>query len=154
MKSYGCLFVVDQIKKADGMFRQINTLLPGRVAVWTSDHDVNSGKPTQIYVPPERRFHVDQLEQHAVAVVTQAFLRGPRGDKARQVIRGDSRVPRALTIFDEQTREVDVYDVKQSEAIAVKEAIERSVQHRDVKAKMEPLLDFIQNPSRRRHGGR
>ncbi len=30
-----------------------------------------------------QRFHVDQLEQHAVAVVTQAFLRAPRGDKAR-----------------------------------------------------------------------
>jgi hypothetical protein len=150
LRPYGCLFVVDQIKKADDMFRQINTLLPGQVAVWTSDHDVNAGKPTQLYVPTERRFHVDQLECHAIAVVTQAFLRGPRGDKARQVIRGDSRVPRALTIFDEQTREVEVYDVKQSEAIAVKEAIERSVQHRDVKTRMEPLLDFIHVQSKRK----
>ncbi len=102
---YGCLFVVDQIKKADNMFQQIDKLLLGQVAVWTTDHDVNAGRPTQMYVPPERRFHVDQLEQHAVAVVTQAFLRAPRGDKARQVIRGDQRVPRALTIFDEQTRD-------------------------------------------------
>ena len=149
-KPHGCLFVVDQIKKADDMFQQINKLLPGLVAVWTTDHDVNSIKPTQIYVPPERRFHVDQLEQHAVAVVTQAFLRGPRGDKARHVIRGDHKIARALTIFDEQTREVDVYDVKQSEAIAVKEAIERSVQHRDVKMKMEPLLDFIHVQSKRK----
>jgi hypothetical protein len=149
-KPHGCLFVVDQIKKADDMFQQINKLLPGLVAVWTTDHDVNSIKPTQIYVPPERRFHVDQLEQHAVAVVTQAFLRGPRGDKARHVIRGDHKIARALTIFDEQTREVEVYDVKQSEAIAVKEAIERSVQHRDVKMKMEPLLDFIHVQSKRK----
>jgi hypothetical protein len=28
-KPYGCLFVVDQIKKADDMYRQINELLPG-----------------------------------------------------------------------------------------------------------------------------
>ena len=67
---YGCLFVVDQIKKADDMFRQVSKLLPGQVAVWTSDHDVNGGISTQMFVPFERRFHVDQLEQHAVAVVT------------------------------------------------------------------------------------
>jgi len=119
-KPYGCLFVVDQIKKAADMFRQINALLQGQVAVWTSDHDVNSAKPMQLYVPTDRRFHIDQLEQHAIAAVTQAFLRGPRGDKARQVIRGDHKVSRALTIFDEQTREVEVYDVKPSEALAVK----------------------------------
>ena len=143
-RPYGCLFVVDQIKKADDMFQQIRRLLPGQVAVWTTDHDFNSPtKPTQMYVPPERRFNVDQLEQHAIVVVTQAFLRGPRGGKAREVVRGEHRVPRELTIFDEQTREVEVYDVKQSEAIAVKEALERNLRHRDVKAKMEPLLDFI-----------
>ncbi len=146
---YGCLFVVDQIKKADDMFQQIRRLLPGRVAVWTTDHDVNSTKPTQMFVPLDRRFHVDQLEQHAVVVVTQAFLRGPRGDKAREVIRGEHKVPRELTIFDEQTREVEVYDVKQSEAIAVKEALERNLRHRDVKAKMEPLLEFIHAQSKR-----
>jgi hypothetical protein len=45
---YGCLFVVDQIKKADDMFQQINKLLPGQVAVWTTDHDVDCTKPTQM----------------------------------------------------------------------------------------------------------
>jgi hypothetical protein len=147
---YGCLFVVDQIKKADEMFQQIAKLLPGQVAVWTTDHDVNCTNPTQMYVPPERRFHVDQLEQHAVSVVTQAFLRAPRGDKARQLVRGDRRVPRALTIFDEQTREVDVYDVLQSQAIAVKEALERGPQYRDVKRRLEPLLDFVHAQSSRK----
>jgi hypothetical protein len=76
---YGCLFVVDQIRKADDMYLQIAKLLPRRVAMWTTDHDVNCANPTQMYVPSDRRFHVDHLEQHAVAVVTQAFLRGPRG---------------------------------------------------------------------------
>jgi hypothetical protein len=31
VQPYGCLFVVDQIKKADDMFQQINKLLPGQV---------------------------------------------------------------------------------------------------------------------------
>jgi hypothetical protein len=117
-KPYGCLFVVDQIKKADQMYQQINDLLPGRVAVWTVDHDPASTKVTQVSVPHNRRFHVEQLEQHAIAVVTQAFLRGPRGDKAKHVLRGGRSVPRALTIFDEQTKEVEVYDIKQSDAMA------------------------------------
>jgi hypothetical protein len=138
VQPYGCLFVADQIKKADDMFQQINKLLPRQVAVWTTDHDVNCTKPTQMYAPPERHFHVDQLEQHAVDVVTQMFLRAPRGDKARQVIRGDRRVPRALTIFDEHTREVGVHEVLQSRAIAVKVTLERIVQYRD------PLGDTIE----------
>jgi hypothetical protein len=151
MEPYGCLFVVDQIKKADEMFQQIDKLLPGQVAVWTTDHDANAvGKPTQMKVPYERRFDVEHLGQHAVAVVTQAFLRGPRGDKARRVVRGDQSVPRALTIYDEQTREVDVYDVKRSEAFAVHEALERSVQLRNVKTKIEPLLDFIHVQSQKK----
>jgi hypothetical protein len=44
-------------------------------------------------------------------MVTQAFLRGPRGHKALEVLRGDHRVPRELTIFDEQTREVEDFDL-------------------------------------------
>lgn len=78
-KPYGCLFVVDQIKKADDMFQRTKELLPGKVAVWTSDHDVNSTAPTQLYILPEFRFDIDQLQQRAVAIVTQAFMRGPHG---------------------------------------------------------------------------
>jgi hypothetical protein len=149
-KPFGCLFVVDQIKKADDMYRQINELLPGQVAVWTSDHDPDCVNPTQLpYVPRERRFHVDQLEQHAITVVTQAFLRGPRGDKARQVIRGDHHVPRALTIFDEQTKEVEVYDIKPSQAVAVREAIESDRRLSDRKSKLDLLIDFLQTHSKK-----
>ena len=81
--------------------------------------------------------------KHAVAVVTQAFLRAPRGDKARLVIRGDHMVLRALTIFDEQTRDVEVYDLQQSIAARVKEEIERHLHRLDIKAKLQPLVDFI-----------
>src|SRR5262249_365877 len=145
-KSFGCLFVVDQIKKADDMYRQINELMPGEVAVWTVDHDPASNKGRQ--VRQARRFHVEQLEQHPSAVVTQAFLRGPRGEKARHVVLGGNRVPRALTIFDEQTKEVEVYDVKQSQAMVVKEALERDPRHRHLKENMEPLLTFLHEQSK------
>jgi hypothetical protein len=147
-KPYGCLFVVDQIKKADDMYRQINELLPGRVAVWTTDHDLNS-TAAKIHVPPDRRFDVDQLEQRAIAVVTQAFLRGPRRDKARYVIRGDHRVARALTIFDEQTKEVEVYDIKHSQAVKVQEAIESDRRLNERKSKLDPLIDFLRAQSKK-----
>jgi hypothetical protein len=57
-------------------------------------------------------------------------------------------VPRALTIFDEQTKEVEVYDIKQSQAYAVKEALERDRRYRHLKENMEPLLTFLQDQSK------
>ena len=36
---YGCVFVVDQIKKADEVYKELATLLPGKVAIWTKEHD-------------------------------------------------------------------------------------------------------------------
>jgi hypothetical protein len=36
---YGAVFVVDQIEKADSVYRDLSGLLPGRVAIWTRDHD-------------------------------------------------------------------------------------------------------------------
>jgi hypothetical protein len=35
---YGCLFLTDQIVKAEAMYRELAALLPGKVAIWTSDH--------------------------------------------------------------------------------------------------------------------
>jgi hypothetical protein len=52
-KPFGCVFVVDQIMKADDMFRQINALLRRQVAVWSSDHDVDCRKPTKLWIPSE-----------------------------------------------------------------------------------------------------
>jgi hypothetical protein len=142
-KPFGCVFIVDQIMKAEDMYRQISALLPDQVAVWTSDHDVNCLQPTKLK-SPAKRFHVDDLRRHAVVVVTQAFYRGPRGEKARSVVRGEHSVPRALTIFDEQTKEVEVYDIKLSHALAVMEAGERDTHWAPIlKLKMRPLLDFM-----------
>ena len=39
---FGCVFVVDQIERADTAYRELSELLPGKVAVWTSEHDVGA----------------------------------------------------------------------------------------------------------------
>ena len=42
---YGCAFVTDQIPRADEVYRDLEALLPGKVAIWTTDHDVKCTKP-------------------------------------------------------------------------------------------------------------
>jgi hypothetical protein len=48
---YGCVFVVDQIKKADEAFKELNALMPGKVAVWTNEHDRGCKKRTKVPHP-------------------------------------------------------------------------------------------------------
>ena len=48
---YGLVFVVDQIEKADKVFRDLNDLLPNKVAIWTSDHDENCKEPAKVTTP-------------------------------------------------------------------------------------------------------
>ena len=43
----GCVFVVEQMTKADEMYRELSALLPGKVAVWSTDHDVNCKTPDE-----------------------------------------------------------------------------------------------------------
>jgi hypothetical protein len=47
---YGCVFVVDQITKADEVFRDLSALMPGQVAIWTSDHDAGCKTPSCLSV--------------------------------------------------------------------------------------------------------
>jgi hypothetical protein len=73
----GCVFLVEQIPKAEDMFVDLSKLLPGKVAVWTRDHDVNCSTPLKVI--PSKKFSVDDLENYPVAIVTHAFYRDRRG---------------------------------------------------------------------------
>ncbi len=75
---YGCVFVVDQITKADEVYRELNALLPGKVAIWTTDHDVDCKKPKKID-KPAAQFSRDQLRLYPVIVVTHAFYNWEQG---------------------------------------------------------------------------
>jgi hypothetical protein len=122
---HSCLFLVEQMTKADEIFRELAVLLPGKVAIWTTDHDVTNKTPTKV-LSPGARFHLDDLENHQVAIATHAFYTGKRGSKARKVIdnMGES-VPRALTIVDEQSDDVAIFDVTLPGANAVLAALQR-----------------------------
>jgi hypothetical protein len=135
---FGCAFVVEQRTKADEMYREFSALLPGKVAVWSTDHDVNCKTPTKV-LKPAARFHVDDLENHEVAIVTHAFYKGKRGPKARNVLdaKGDA-ILRALIIVDEQTDDVAVFDVTLSGAAQVLVAVQKD------ERSGEPVVPYVQ----------
>ena len=103
---YGCAFVVDQITKADEVYRELNALMPGKVAIWTKDHDAGSTKPTKV-VEPAAQFTQDQLRLYPIIVVTHAFYNGARGNKAHLIVRNGRLAlnDRALVVVDERPEE-------------------------------------------------
>src|SRR5271166_5411714 len=48
---HGCVFLVEQMTKADEIFRELSALLPEKVAIWTTDHDVTNKTPTKVLSP-------------------------------------------------------------------------------------------------------
>jgi hypothetical protein len=138
---YGCLFVADQKPRADQIYRDLNALIPGRVAIWTSDHDAGSGRKEPIKVlNPAARFTKEQLEDKPVAIVTHAFFNGKGSYKARSVNNQGRMQPRALTVIDERIEGVTVYDVDLAAAAAVRKQVKEDEDLADV---MGPPMDAL-----------
>lgn len=136
---YGCAFVVDQITKADEVYRDLNALLPGKVAIWTSDHDVDCKSPEKMKIEDiAARFTRDELRHRPVIVVTNKFYLGRSGYKARNVFRDCRLTQRALTIVDERPEETLTLEVTLSEAQAVRETLVQD--HPRTKGPLDALL--------------
>lgn len=124
---YGAVYVVDQISRANEVFKELDALLPGKVAVWYTDH------------PSDRA----GLKFFPVAVCTHNFFVDVNGHHARNVDRyRDGRFrQRALTMVDEQPEDVKTYEVTVAEAHAVREALNEN--YPDVKEHLNNLFRFI-----------
>jgi hypothetical protein len=149
---YGCLFVVDQITQADGVYRELSQLLPGRVAIWTKEHDPrcqpkDRERLNEAGLTPAAQFDKADLRRYPVAVVTHSFLLDRNSYNAVDVVRDGVFNPggkrRALMLIDEQPRtSVGVLDVQLSQAQAVREKLlERYPQ---AKEPMNNLLQFME----------
>jgi hypothetical protein len=138
---YGCVFVVDQIKKADEAFKDLNALIPGKVAVWTVEHDRSCKKRTKV-PHPTAEFTKDELRHYPIIVVTHAFYNGPNGNKAHIIVR-DKRVysGRALTVVDERPEEVLIYEITLKQAQDIREKLEEK--RPDLKAVLDKLMLLI-----------
>jgi hypothetical protein len=149
---YGCLFVVDQITQADFVYRELSQFLPGKVALWTKEHDPRCSekdrpKLTQAGLTPAAQFDKAALRHYPVAVVTHSFFMDKNSYNAVDVSRGGFLNPggkrRALTLVDEQPRTaVAVLDVQLSQAQTAREKLlERYPQ---TKEPMNNLLRFME----------
>ena len=147
---YGCVFVVDQIERADTAYRELSELLPGKVAVWTSEHDVSCKewpKLAKLGRTPAAQFDRAALRHYPVAVVTHKLFLGNNGYHAVDVVRGGHFNPggrrRALTLIDEQPQEaVAVFDLQLSQAVKVREKL--LVTHPHIKEPLDNLLRFME----------
>ena len=138
---YGCVFVVDQISKADEVYRELIAVLPDKVAIWTTDHDVNCKKPTKIE-KPAAKFARQELRLYPVIVVTHQFYLGPKGHNARNVNRNERLLARALTVVDERPNEVETFDILLSEAEKVREALLET--YPDIREHLDNLFRFME----------
>ena len=120
---YGCLFLVEQITTADKLYRELDALLPGKVAVRSREHDPKC--KTRVRVPnPAATFSVDDLANFPVLITTHEFYKGSKTNrKAREVLKDGRLRQRALTIVDERLENVATFDVAYHEAEAVRDAI-------------------------------
>src|SRR5262249_29938229 len=80
--------------------------MPGKVAVWTKEHDRGCKKRTKV-PHPTAQFTKDELRHYLIIIVTHAFYNGANRNKAQIFVR-DKRVysGRALTAVDERPEEV------------------------------------------------
>ncbi|HUI14060.1 MAG TPA: hypothetical protein VL048_11400 [Xanthobacteraceae bacterium] len=141
---YGAVFVVDQIEKADSVYRDLSALLPGKVAIWTKDHDRQCKQPEKVRTPAAQ-FTREELRHYPVIVVTHSFYLGVRGQNAANVVRDGFLRPRALTVVDERPDEAPALDVMLSEAQRVREALIDA--YPETKEHLHALLSFMENYS-------
>ena len=120
---YGCAFLTDQITKADEAFKELNVLLPGKVAIWTTEHDPGCKKREKV-LEPAGQFKKQILDEYPVIVATHAFFNGRNGHFASRVCRNDEHQRRALTIIDERPEDVSVFEITVAEAEQVASEIE------------------------------
>lgn len=123
---YGCAFVVDQIEKAEEAYRELDALMPGKVAIWTSDHDQACKTPVRV-TNPTAKFTQDELRGFPIIVVTHRFYNGSKGNKAKLVRQLDGTMShaRALIVVDERPEEVELFETTLKDAVRIREELEK-----------------------------
>jgi hypothetical protein len=122
---FGCIFVADQITRCDAAYGELNALMPGKVAIWTSEHDPRCEDRTRVK-NPAATFTKGELARHPVIVTTHHFYNGAQGHKAQMwAPDGDDfgLKRRALAIIDERPEEVEIHETTLRQAHAVRDAM-------------------------------
>ena len=128
---YGCAFITDRTKRADDVYRELQALLPSKVAIWTDEH--------------KELFSREALRQYPVIVVNNQFYTGANGKHARNVNNRGHYPGRALTIIDERPQEVEPVEITLAEAQKVRETLQET--HPEAKGYTDSLFKFMERYS-------
>jgi hypothetical protein len=119
----GCLLAVDQIVRADNCYRQLKALIPGKVAIWTVDHDPSrrsdKHQERKVQVPVKDRFRKDDLKRYPVIICTHAQFVGKDRTKVRNWIHG----PRLFNAIDERLQDWITWDIQLSQVRHAQELV-------------------------------
>jgi hypothetical protein len=140
---YGCLFVADQMQRADQIYRDLSAIIPGKVGIWTTEHDRGCKTPAKV-LEPAAVHTKDELKDYPVAVVTHNFFSGKGNHKAKYVTHAGHEVRRALTVIDEHIEEVPIFGVEASDAQYVLELMRRDEDTWEAyRSHIETLVEFM-----------
>jgi hypothetical protein len=111
------LLVVNQIDKADKVYQEMAALLPGKVAVWTREHDpaqkVTADK-RKLDDGPSAMFTQDELAQYPIAIVTAKMVENVNAHKAT--------AGRTVTMFDERPDMIKLHTVSRAQILEARDA--------------------------------
>lgn len=129
------LFVVEQMETADQRYRDLNEILPGQVAVWSSDHRKGNHSPTKVK-NPAAEFDKKELRNYPVAVCTHE---GFKRDEAL-LFRNWRRGRRTCIIVDEMVKEITQYTI---DIVAVARAVTAVAQDENAPPAAITALDTL-----------
>src|SRR5262249_51699072 len=116
------LFVVEQMETADQRYRDLNEILPGQVAVWTTDHKKGNRSPSKVKAPAAQ-FDKAELRRYPIAICTHEGFKRDEAHLYRHWLpkalggskgtprRSELIVPRTFIIIDEMVKEVTQYTI-------------------------------------------
>jgi len=142
---HGAVLVVEQIRRAEELYRQLNALWPGKLAVWTTEHDPKCTAWPTLGKKPEATFTRQQLQDYPVIVVTHKFYQDVNYQRARTVVRNGVASKRALTIVDERPDEAPMLEIELSLAQKVREKLVD--RYPEIKERLDPLFLFMEEQS-------
>ena len=115
--------------------------MPGKVAVWTMEHDRGCKKRTKV-PHPAAKFIKDELRHYPIIVVTHFFYNRTNGHKAHLVVRNKRFYSgRALSIVDERPEEVLIFETTLKEAQKIREKLEEK--RPDLKQVLDKLMALV-----------
>ena len=121
----GVLICCEQMESVDQRYRDLEKLMPGRVACYSTDHKKGT-KPTKV-LKPAAQFTKEELANYPVIVTTHVGL---KRDDARAfkdwLPNADLKwpMPRDLVIVDEMVKEIQQYAIDLQAVEGAKAAVE------------------------------